>query len=100
MGAPERPQECAILVDIEGHEAHCVTGLTQSPGEIIGSRGWPVETALCLFAGEILCDEILLARGQRGPNLRRGFNERMFFLKAAGRLHHRPETAPLWESTR
>jgi hypothetical protein len=90
----------AILLDIEGHEAYCVTGLTQSPGEIIGSRGWLVETALCPFTGVILCDGIFLARCQLGPNLRRRFNERYLGLKAAGRLHRRPDTAPLWESTR
>ncbi|AFY29531.1 hypothetical protein [Cyanobium gracile] len=90
----------AILLDIEGHEAYCVAGLTQSPGEIIGSRGWIVETALCPFAGVILCGGIFLARCQLGPDLRRRFNERYLSLKAAGRLHRRPDTAPLWESTR
>jgi hypothetical protein len=88
----------AILLDSKGREAYCVVGLTQSPGEIIGERGCLVETALCPFAGRILCDGIFIERGQLGPNLRRSCNERYLSLKAAGRLHRDPATAPLWQS--
>lgn len=59
----------AILLDSQGREAYRVVGLTQLPGEIIGERGCLVETALCHFAGRILCDGIFIERGQLGPNL-------------------------------
>lgn len=87
----------AIFLNQEGTEAYSVAGLTQQPGAIIGDRGFVVETALCPFAGRILCDGIFVASVQLGPGLWRSFHGRYLHLKAAGRLHRQPSTAPPWQ---
>jgi len=86
----------SILIDRQGQQAYRVTGLTQPLGVITGTSGCLVKTGLCPFAGHILCDGIVITRCHLGSNLRRDVNDRYRSLKAAGRLHHNPMTAPLW----
>lgn len=86
----------SVLIDIQGQEAYCVTGLTQPLGVITGRGVCLLEAALCPFAGRIVCDGILIARCDLGSNLRRNINDLYRKLKAAGRLHQSPMTAALW----
>jgi hypothetical protein len=86
----------AIFLNQEGTEAYSAVGLTQLPSAIIGDRGFLVETALCPFAGKILCDGIFVASVQLGQGIWRSFHTRYLNLKAAGRLHRKPATAPPW----
>ena len=48
----------AIFLNPTGTEAYSTAGLTQQPSTILGTRGCLVETALCPFAGTVLCDGI------------------------------------------
>jgi len=89
----------SILIDRQGQQAYRVTGLTQPLGVITGTSGCLVKTGLCPFAGHILCDGIVITRCHLGSNLRRDFNDRYRSLKATGRLHHNPMTAPLWNQS-
>jgi hypothetical protein len=86
----------SVLIDIQGQEAYCVTGLTQPLGKITGRGACLLETALCPFAGRIVCDGIVIPRCDLGSNLRRNTNDLYRNLKAAGRLHQSPTTAALW----
>lgn len=90
----------AIFLNREGTEAYCAIGLTQQPSAIIGSRGFLVETALCSFAGRILCDGVFIPRVQLGPNLWSECQQRYLSLKAAGRLHRSPASVPAWDQPR
>lgn len=86
----------AIFLNGEGTEAYCAVGLTQQPSAILGGKGFLVETGLCPFAGRILCDGVFVARAQLGRNIWSECHQRYLSLKATGRLHRSPATAPLW----
>ena len=88
----------AIFLDREWQAAYSVAGLTQSPGQIIGPGGCLVETALCPFAGRILCDGIFVDASPLGPEQGRRVQERYRALKAAGHVYGDPARAPLWTS--
>ena len=87
----------AIFLNPAGTEAYSTAGLTQQPSAIIGSRGFLVETALCPFAGTILCDGVFIASAQLGQGLWRDFHKRYLYLKAAGRLVRDPSLMPTWK---
>lgn len=87
----------SVLLDSKGANAYLVAGLTQQLSAITGRPGMVViEAGLCQFAGRILCDGLLIPRAQLGPELKRASNSRYRQLKAEGRLHRDPATAPLW----
>jgi tetratricopeptide (TPR) repeat protein len=88
----------AIFLDRECQAAYSVAGLTQSPGQIIGPGGYRVETALCPFAGRILCDGIFADATPMDPELERRCRERYLLLKSEGRVIRDPAGAPLWTS--
>ena len=87
----------SVLIDIQEREAYCVAGLSQPLGVITGRSGCLITTALCPFAGRILCDGIVIPHCDLSSNLRRNTNDLYQHLKAAGRLHQSPTTAPFWK---
>lgn len=87
----------AIFLSVDGSEAYSTIGLTQPPGAIIGARGHVVKTALCPFAGKILCDGVFITRAALGPSVWSDFYKRYLSLKAAGCLHDEPSTVPEWQ---
>ena len=88
----------AIFLDQEWQAAYSVAGLTQSPGQIIGPGCCLVETALCPFAGRLLCDGIFVDATPLGPEQKRRVQERYRTLRAAGHVYGDPARMPLWTS--